>query len=141
MPGEPDAARELTPKGSSDVANVVRLGVQAGLQPVRILTSPLIRARQTAEVAIEICGGRLSVTDALLPEASPSDTWRVLMEEGSDAMLVGHGPHFPRMVSFLLGARAALDFKKGALLRIDASSPGQGLLRWFLTPKVARRHC
>ncbi len=55
-------------------------------------------------------------------------------------MLVGHEPHMSGLVSFLLMTILALDFKKGALVRMQVENPPaqpHGVLKWILTPKLA----
>jgi phosphohistidine phosphatase len=58
-------------------------------------------------------------------------------------MLVGHDPLFGQLAGYLLGTpELQIDFKKGAVLRIDFDSFGpkpRGILRWFLTPKLAAK--
>ena len=57
-------------------------------------------------------------------------------------MLAGHEPHMSRLTAFLLEAAVMVDFKKGAMLRISAtgkSGPPRGLLKWMITPRIARR--
>ena len=56
--------------------------------------------------------------------------------------LVGHEPNLGELAARLIGARAALEFKKGAICRIDYDTippKGTGQLRWFLTPRILRR--
>jgi phosphohistidine phosphatase len=117
----------------------------AGVEPTLVLTSPLKRAVQTAEVAAEILGykGNLLRTKALEPDSAPSDVWDEIRmhREEPKLLLAGHEPLFSSLAAHLLGAPGLLvDFKKGALIRIDVDSVGaqpRGVLRWFLTPRIA----
>lgn len=78
----------------------------------------------------------------LLPSVEPHLIWDELREyaEMPQIMLAGHEPHMSRLVSFLLMTMLAIDFKKGALIRIQAENPPaqpHGVLKWILTPKLA----
>jgi phosphohistidine phosphatase len=117
----------------------------AGVDPDRILTSPYVRARQTAEIAAGILGFKddLIETAALTPESAPDAVWEELRlyQDAGKVMLVGHEPLFSQLTAYLLNSPTLLvDFKKGALVRIDFDHLGprpRGVLRWFLPPKLA----
>jgi len=110
------------------------------------LTSPLSRTRQTAEILSESVKGKPSVvaTDALAPGGSPAS---VIQEVGKHARkgsiaLVGHEPNIGELAARLIGARAPIEFKKGAICRIDFDvlpPKGTGMLRWFVTPRMLRK--
>ncbi|MEO5926347.1 MAG: histidine phosphatase family protein [Bryobacteraceae bacterium] len=130
-PGRRDADRKLTPKGRRDVQATLAL---ANLDPQLILSSGLRRADQTAAIASE----RFTTTPSLLPTADPADLWTELRSTNLDrVLLVGHEPHLGHFISLLLGAPISVDFKKGAILRIDARKELPGTLRWMLTPRLA----
>jgi phosphohistidine phosphatase SixA len=86
----------------------------------------------------------VAVCDALAPGGSHA---AVIDELGNYARLdrvalVGHQPDLGHLAARLIGAGAALDFKKGAVCRIDVGSvpPAKaGTLKWFVTPKMLRR--
>ncbi len=144
-PGGSDAERVLTEKGREKLRQVLRLARSAEVNPSLILTSPLIRAVQTAEVAAEIFSYRHEVvrTNALLPTASPHDVWQELRshKQESAVLLVGHEPLLSQTVGHLLGAPdLRVELKKAGLVRlsIDRLNPQpSGVLKWLLTPKVA----
>ncbi|MEP7365097.1 MAG: histidine phosphatase family protein, partial [Acidobacteriota bacterium] len=144
-PGTPDPERDLTPEGRKKMREIMRLARTAGVQPDVILTSPYARALQTAEIAADILefSGELIHTQALVPHSRPELVWdevRIYREAGQ-LLLVGHEPLFSNLASFLLDAPSLrVDFKKGALLRIEIDQLGpkpRGVLRWFLSPKMA----
>jgi len=111
----------------------------------QILTSPLVRARQTAEIIAEGMSTKapLATCDALAPGRTPA---QVIEELGRYAQrdriaLVGHEPGIGELAARLVGVRAAIEFKKGAICRIDVETlpPARpGHLRWFATAKMLR---
>ncbi len=140
-----DTKRPLTHRGMARMREAVS-GLEAlGVELDLVLTSPLLRAHQTAEL---LAAGLTSappveVTDALLP-GQPSA--RVAEALGGHARcraiaLVGHEPGLGEFAAWLLGVREPLAFKKGAVCRIDVAAlplvpPGQ--LAWFALPKMLR---
>jgi phosphohistidine phosphatase len=139
-----DAERALTAKGKRDVEAVAAQAKIGNVRPDVVLTSPLRRAKETAEIAQKVLGvKRMLETKALLPDISPEALWKELssIEGAEHILLCGHEPCFSRLTQFLLRARVAVDFKKGAMLRVTtprASEP-QGELRWMITPRVVGR--
>ena len=146
-PGKSDADRELTPEGRSKLRETLRVAADAGAKPTLVLSSPLVRALQTAEIAAQVLRYKNEIlqTDVLVPNSQPERVWdeiRVHRDE-RELMLVGHDPLFSHLGAYLLGAPALqVDFKKGAILRVDfesfAARP-HGILRWFLTSKLAAK--
>jgi phosphohistidine phosphatase len=111
-----------------------------------ILTSPLVRTRQTAEVIAAGLGAKppIEMADALAPEGTPAAVVQVLAKHAGKAAiaLVGHEPNLGELAARLIGARRPLEFKKGGVCRIDFDRlppKGAGSLRFFLTPKVLRQ--
>ena len=143
--GLPDEQRQLTAEGRSKLREVLKAARRAGVSPSLILTSPLVRAVQTAEIASEELSykGDLVRTRALVPDADPSETWseiRLHSDEGQ-LLLASHNPLCASLAGYLLGSRELwVDYKKGAILRVDFDRFGaepHGVLRWFLVPKLA----
>lgn len=140
----PEAARQLTPAGRTEVRAVTRqASVAAGISPQLILTSPWSRALETARIAAKAveCTNVIE-TKSLLPDIPPSQIWKEIREhrDAKELMVVGHEPHLSRLAAFLLEAPVALDMKKGALVRIDVQDqegPPRGVLKWILTPRLA----
>jgi phosphohistidine phosphatase len=111
-----------------------------------ILTSPLVRARQTAEILAAALPSRPAVvnTDALAPGVSRGAIVDELARHARHERiaLVGHEPGVGELAARLVGARKAMEFKKGSICRIDVQAfppTGTGQLRWFLTPRMLRR--
>lgn len=111
-----------------------------------IYTSPLSRARETAEIAARSLHAekKMKVTDALLPGADEEDIFALLNKEKKmdHAMIVGHEPHLSFVASSLLGVNdATIEFKKGALCLIEIGGTvrkGSGTLKWLLQPRQLR---
>jgi len=144
-PGQRDGERALTDEGGKKLRAVLKRAREAGVEPSLIITSPYRRAVETAEIAASVLGykGELLRTNALEPQSTPEAVWEELRlhSEETQVLLAGHEPLFSVLAAFLLGAPPVLvDFKKGALLRVDVDSMGaqpRGVLRWFLAPKLA----
>ena len=139
----PDASRRLTPKGERLLRRVLETAKRAGVEPELILTSPLRRAQETAALASEVLGcPRVRETRALLPEIAPVAVWKELqgLENVSRVLLAGHEPHMSLLLAYLLNAPVPLDFKKGALVRVNMRSmeTPRGVLKWMLTPSLTR---
>ena len=144
-PSGGDAARRLTEEGRQKLRRVLERAHGAKVQPSLILTSPLVRAVQTAEMAAKILGysGALMQTKALAPEASPEEVWSEIRGHRDEeaVLLAGHEPLFSAATAYLLGCPTLqFDFKKGGLARIDmdqVSGEPRGVLQWVLTAKLA----
>jgi phosphohistidine phosphatase len=140
-----DNKRPLTPDGMSRMRKAARGLARIGVTIDIVLTSPLVRARQTAEI---VAGGleprpSLINIDSLAPDGSYAAIIADLEKHGrrQRIALVGHEPLIGEFGARLIGSRHALEFKKGAICRIDLDevppvSPGD--LRWMLTPKILR---
>jgi phosphohistidine phosphatase len=142
-PGTSDEERELTAGGHETMRSVARAIARLEPKLDAILTSPLVRARQTAEPVARALSleDKLIESDALVPDADPKEILREIGKRGlSRAMVVGHMPHLGRLLGYLLTGRpdTSIDIKKAALARIqfdgDAPKP-PGTLTFLLTAK------
>lgn len=144
-PGRPDAERALTAEGREKLRRVLKRARIADVSPGVILSSPYRRAIETADVAADALGyeGKVIRTRALVPEASPSDTWDEIRsrKEERSILLASHEPLMSSMVAFLLNSPAMhVDMKKAALVRVDCEGFGpepRGVLKWMITPALA----
>jgi phosphohistidine phosphatase len=142
--GQRDSERELTDEGRRKLRDVLRVAQRAGLNPELMISSPYLRAIQTAEVAIDVLRykGTLSQTPVLIPSSEPEPVWQEVRthRDASSLMLVGHEPLLSQVVGYVLGApQLQVDMKKAALVRVDIESFGaqpRGVLKWMLTPKL-----
>jgi phosphohistidine phosphatase len=141
-----DADRQLTPEGRRKLRQVLKSAAEAGVRPDLIVTSPLKRALQTAEIAKAVLayGHEVNKSKVLAPGSRPEDVWDEIKQYRnlSSLVLVGHNPLFASLAGFLLGTPdAQIDFKKGAMMRIDFETLTQqprGTLRWYLTARLAK---
>ncbi len=139
-----DAERPLTPQGRKAMTRAAAAFAELGLAPDLIITSPLVRARQTAEIV----AGKLAAADRLVQDArlepgfdaaALSDV--VAEHRGSDVlMLVGHEPDLSSVIAWLIGGGSVV-CKKGGLARVDLVevAAGGGELVWLLPPKELSR--
>jgi phosphohistidine phosphatase len=140
-----DTKRPLTDEGKSGLKRAARGLVRLGVVFDTMLTSPLVRARQTADIIANEYNDRPPVVtvDSLSPNASFQSVLTDLEKHSrkSRIALVGHEPDLGELAARLAGFRRPLEFKKGAICRIDVKSlppAGPGALRWFFTPKILR---
>jgi phosphohistidine phosphatase len=141
-----DGKRPLTVDGIARFKAVV-----AGLRALAVdidivVTSPLVRARQTADLLSSGLPSRPPVRamDALSPGFAPQDVLIQLARatRRRRVALVGHEPGLGELAAHLVGAARPLPFRKGAVCRIDVQSltgDRAGTLVWFMPPKALRR--
>ena len=99
-PGEPDELRPLTPAGREHARALGQRLRDDGFAPDAIVTSPLLRARETA-AALEL--GEPAVDERLAPGASPDDVRDAATGRGATVLVVGHQPDCGRAVLELAG--------------------------------------
>ena len=144
-PGQSDADRALTSEGRDKLRRVLKRARAADVEPSLILSSPLKRAIETAEIASDVLKykGEIVRTRALEPEAPPEQAWEEIRNRKTEAaiLLAGHEPHMSSALAFLLDCPGLqVDFKKGALARLDCDRFGprpKCVLKWLLTPSLA----
>ena len=140
-----DAKRPLTHKGAARMREVIEGLLALGVELDLVVTSPLVRAKQTADLIIAGWPAPLSivVSAALAPGALASAVTDLLSQhtQTAGAALVGHEPGLGELGAWLIGARHPLRFKKGGVARIDVPATpvsGSGELIWMATPKMLR---
>jgi phosphohistidine phosphatase len=145
-PGYPqDAQRPLTEEGHAQARQVAE-GLRRLRIPVElIVTSPYVRAAQTAEHVARVFGPQAVVKDSdkLVPEAEPEESSLFLRSLSSHehVLMVGHDPHLSLWLAMLVTGEGTLRclFKKAgaACVEVNRLPPpqGSGTLRWLLTPK------
>jgi phosphohistidine phosphatase len=140
-----DEARALTEDGRKQMRNAAfglhNLHVKFDL----IVSSPLIRARQTAEIVAEVFKHQESIAiwEELSPGVRPASLFERIKTKGprNSILLVGHEPDMGTIASFLLvgSSKVSIPFKKAGLCRIEVDEIPPilpGTLKWMLTPKV-----
>jgi len=140
-----DTKRPLTDRGEARLRKAARGLAAMGVSLDVIVTSPLVRTRQTAEIIAAAFDPRPHLVNAesLAPGGAHAAVLSDLEKQSrrSRIGLVGHEPGIGELAARLIGTRHAIEFKKGAVCRIDVDAlppGGPGNLRWFLSPKVLR---
>jgi len=145
--GGEEEARPLTEEGRRRMGRAaLGLVAEAGTLSL-VATSPLQRARETAEILAAAAGGpRVVELEALRPAALPSEVlaWLQAQRWRAAVALVGHEPHLSLLTGLLLAAsdRPLVEFKKGGAALFDlglGSKTGAATLLWLLTAGQARR--
>lgn len=141
-----DSKRPLTSRGIAALKKEARALNALDVSFDAIVTSPLVRARQTAEVLAESLKSKppVSTSDALTPAGTPTAVVQEIARRARKGRiaLVGHEPNISELAARLIGARTPVPFKKGGICRIDFDvlpPKGIGTLRWMLPPRVLRK--
>ena len=143
-----DESRSLTARGREDARRLGQALARRGVEFTLMVTSPLVRAVQTAEIVAAEIGyrDRISVTDLLVPEATASRVVGFLrstgrqLEETASIALVAHEPILSVLAAALIGKPRHPPLRKTEALRIRlGSSPdGKGVLRWRVDARGRR---
>src|SRR5438105_13982522 len=125
-PGEPDELRPLTARGKQQARDLgIRLAAE-GAGGAAILTSPLLRARETAEEIARAIGATPKADDRLAPGATPTGVRAAVVRHGEDVVAVGHQPDCGRIAAELTGGPEP-PFPKAGLVIIDLPGSATGL--------------
>jgi phosphohistidine phosphatase len=144
-PGIPDAERPLTPEGEEKFREAARGLARIVGRPADLLTSPWLRARQTAAIAAAAWGRIEPKKMEALAGGTFEEQAAVLDRYPREAIIavVGHEPYVSELLARLLGSRHEdrLTFKKGGAALVDVPGPlaEGGSLVLFLPPKTLRR--
>ena len=142
-----DAKRPLTPEGRKKLKAVARGLFRLGLCVDAIISSPFVRASETAAIIAEVLGPEITIesSDFLRPGGSLQALLTSLGKraEHRSVLVIGHEPDLSEGVARLIGnTRASFQFKKGGCCRIDFEKfppHPPGTLVWWLTPRVMRK--
>ena len=102
-PGEPDDLRRLTAEGRRAARELGRRLAAEGVRPDAILTSPLLRARETGDELATELGARTEPHDRLAPCATAADVREAVAGRGDTVVVVGHQPDCGRVAAELSG--------------------------------------
>ena len=134
-----DADRPLSAKGQGQAKRLARFLASAGLKLDAIVTSPKVRARQTAEPVATALGVHYITDQRLAGQLDEDVLEQIVADAGGDSvMVVGHDPDFSDLCASLAGAEE-LQMKKGALARFEVTRPikrSAGVLRWLVPPDL-----
>ena len=142
-----DTKRPLTTRGIQKLKHAGKALVALDVTFDVILTSPLVRTRQTAESLASVFKEPPPIVNA--PSLAPGGTHNAIVDDLAKQALrkkkiaiVGHEPGIGELAARLVGLRKPLEFKKGAICRIDVKAlppTGNGQIKWFLTPRILRK--
>jgi phosphohistidine phosphatase len=143
----PEAERYLTEEGISKTKAVARGLAELGVTADLLLSSPYVRAFQTAEIfagALGYAKQKIRRTDLLLPSADAGLLFRELAKDKdvAEVILFGHGPQVDDIVALAMGVKhpfTALKKAGVALLEMKRLTPPSGELVWLGTPKMLKR--
>ena len=102
-PGDPDELRPLTPRGREDARALGRRLREEGMQPDAIVSSPLLRARETARELARETDAKPAPDDRLAPGATADDVRAAVAGRGDTVVVVGHQPDCGRITASLTG--------------------------------------
>jgi phosphohistidine phosphatase len=142
-----DAERELTREGEEEARVVGSALAELGVKPSQILSSPLERAHQTAEIVARALKlqGKVELVDELANGTSTPALLKRLKSRPSaeEILLVGHMPSLSEHLAALIGAKNPQGLPLGkacvACVELDELRPGRGELRWLLRQKQLGR--
>ncbi|MDE3168677.1 MAG: phosphohistidine phosphatase SixA [Acidobacteriota bacterium] len=139
-----DPERPLTARGVQKTRSAALGFRELGAKPDAILTSPYLRAAQTAEIFAEAAGfplDKIRASEHLKPGGNPVEAAReVARLRAKEVACFGHAPQLDQMIAYLAGAQAPFtELKKaGAACLEQAGAQGRWELRWMLAPKMLR---
>jgi phosphohistidine phosphatase len=134
---KPDDERPLTKRGKKEMREVAAFLKRVRARPEIIVTSPLPRASQTAEIAAERLKIKCREDKLLAPGFDRAGLEELLKKyPGKSLMVVGHEPDFTEVISELTGASLKLSKAGTALVELDRSWRN-GRLLWLFPPKIA----
>jgi len=145
---EDDSLRPLTEKGREKMKRIAQALEELGVQPDLIVSSPYVRASQTASILAKELNYKeeLAYSDFLVPMAEPDDMIGEINEKFSvdELMLVGHEPNLSSLASVLLAGSPdlSINFKKGGICCLsvdDLHYDRKATLEWLVTPKISTR--
>ena len=140
----PDRDRPLTAEGRKRTEKAAQGLKWLGLAPAIVLTSPFLRARETAEIVMNVLKlkpAALVLSEDLLPSAPARKLRGSLRRRRSfEVLCVGHLPHLDEAIAHLLEAPFAItELKKSAVAAIDLPASGPGTIMWLMDPKTLGR--
>jgi phosphohistidine phosphatase len=144
--GRDDRLRPLTPKGKKEMRRAAAGLLELEPELDVLITSPLVRAAETAEIVAAEYGCEIETLEVLTPERDPDEVlpWLQSQPPSRTVGLVGHEPHLSTLAGYLLTERKAslIELKKGGACQIEMGEPvraGGGTLQWLLTARELRR--
>jgi len=143
-----DAKRPLQPEGKEKMREIADGLKRVGLELDWVVSSPLVRAEETAKIIAEslASSAAVDICDAMRPGGSHEEVIAFLAKRPgrTRVLVVGHEPDLSELAARLIGAgsHANLGFKKGGccMISFEEFPPrGPGRLEWWLTPRLMRK--
>jgi phosphohistidine phosphatase len=142
----PEVERFLTREGIKKTREVAAGVYALGIRPALFITSPYLRAAQTAEIFAEVfdyAREKIRVSTELRPGSSPPEFLKELAHlRVKEVIAFGHAPHLDQLIAQLVGARGIFTaLKKAGVAALEFETPAaaKATLSWILPPKVLRR--
>jgi phosphohistidine phosphatase len=140
-----EADRPLTAEGVRKTRSAA-LGLrEMEAKPDALITSPYVRAAQTAEIFAEALGfalDKIRVSETLKPAENPADIVKELQRlKPKEAVCCGHAPHLDATIAYLCGARVPFtEIKKAGVACLEhVAAHGKWTLLWLANPKTLRK--
>jgi phosphohistidine phosphatase len=138
-----DEDRPLSEKGEAQAVALAKSMQQRGIHLDKLCSSPLLRARQTAEILVrewQRTDLEIEIIDSLIPEGKPRKIGKSLMKLSGDKIgLVGHMPSMGLLTAWLIGDKEVnIEMAKAGVALVtcgDLPSKSLGSLRWLVTPE------
>lgn len=143
-----DAERSLTAEGKEELEEVARAISRLKIKPDYIVSSPLMRSRETAGIVAKALRGRdkVEIWDELKPEGSKQAFYSRLskLKPESSVLCVGHEPYLTQAINEIMGhqGNSRIVLRKCGLARISIKAfipKAEGEMRWLLTPRLLKR--
>ena len=142
----PETERYLTRDGLKKTREVAAGIRELKIEPSLMITSPYVRAAQTAEIfaeALAYSREKIRHSQALRPGSNPAEFLREIAHVKADeVMCFGHAPHMDQVIAAAVGARGVFTaLKKAGIAALEFESPsaGKATLLWILTARIARQ--
>jgi phosphohistidine phosphatase len=119
--GEPDALRPLSARGREEARSLGMRLAEHETPPVLVLTSPLVRARQTADAVAQATGAEVRADERLLPGATEDQFRQALGDAVGPLAIVGHQPDCSLLAASLTGSDPG--FPTGGVAEIELRPP------------------
>ena len=142
----PEVERYITREGIKKTRDVAKSVHLLGIKPGSFISSPYVRAMQTAEIFADVFGfepSKIRQSVHLKPGANPTEfTKEIAGLKAREIICFGHAPHMDQLISHMVGARSLITALKKAgvaCVEMGSVSGGKGNLQWLVSPKLLRR--
>jgi len=132
----------VSEQGEKQAVHVMKVAKENwGFRPTVVVSSPILRARQTGEIVRKTMGGsyKVVVDDSLSPDSKPKDVLSFLskLKKDDDVVLISHMPLIFELLYELIGGRGEVELLNGSIAAVEfkrRAAPGKGKLVWLVQP-------